>query len=87
MKNILILGSSGQIGSHLVKFFKKKNYNVSEFDIETNKNVDIQIKTKKLKDLIQVNKRNKVNKYFLKFWKPKTSIQDGINSIVHHYIK
>lgn len=52
-----------------------------------NENVDIQIKAKKLKDLIQVNKRNKVNKYFFKFWKPKTSIQDGINKIVHHYIR
>ena len=52
-----------------------------------NENVDIQIKAKKLKDLIQVNKRNKANKYFFKFWKPKTSIQDGINKIVHHYIR
>tara|TARA_B110000858_G_scaffold70113_1_gene81421 strand:+ start:170 stop:1015 length:846 start_codon:yes stop_codon:yes gene_type:complete len=62
------------IAKIIKKIFKKEN-------------VDIQIKAKKLKDLIQVNKRNKVNKYFLKFWKPKTSIQDGINSIVHHYIR
>ena len=62
------------IAKIIKKIFKKEN-------------VDIQIKAKKLKDLIQVNKRNKVNKYFLKFWKPKTSIQDGINSIVYHYIK
>ena len=62
------------IAKIIKKIFKKEN-------------IDIQIKAKKLKDLIQVNKRNKVNKYFLKFWKPKTSIQDGINSIVHHYIK
>ena len=62
------------IAKIIKKIFKKEN-------------IDIQIKSKKLKDLIQVNKRNKVNKYFLKFWKPKTSIQDGINSIVHHYIK
>jgi len=60
------------IAKIIKKIFKKEN-------------IDIQIKAKKLKDLIQVNKRNKVNKYFLKFWKPKTSIQDGINSIVHHY--
>ena len=60
------------IAKIIKKIFKKEN-------------IDIQIKSKKLKDLIQVNKRNKVNKYFLKFWKPKTSIQDGINSIVHHY--
>ena len=62
------------IAKIIKKIFKKEN-------------IDIQIKAKKLKDLIQVNKRNKVNKYFLKFWKPKTSIQDGINSIVHHYIR
>jgi len=62
------------IAKIIKKIFKKEN-------------VDIQIKAKKLKDLIQVNKRNKVNKYFFKFWKPKTSIQDGINKIVHHYIK
>lgn len=62
------------IAKIIKKIFKKEN-------------VDIQIKAKKLKDLIQVNKRNKVNKYFLKFWKPKTSIQDGINKIVHHYIR
>ena len=62
------------IAKIIKKIFKKEN-------------VDIQIKAKKLKDLIQVNKRNKVNKYFFKFWKPKTSIQDGINKIVHHYIR
>jgi nucleoside-diphosphate-sugar epimerase len=62
------------IAKIIKKIFKKEN-------------IDIQIKSKKLKDLIQVNKRNKVNKYFLKFWKPKTSIQDGISSIVHHYIR
>ena len=32
-KKILILGSEGQIGSHLVEFFKKsKNYQVLKFD-------------------------------------------------------
>lgn len=62
------------IATIIKKIFKKEN-------------VDIQITAKKLKDLIQVNKRNKANKYFLKFWKPKTSIQDGINKIVHHYIR
>ena len=43
MKNILVLGSAGQIGSHLVNFLKKKNYNVSEFDIETNKKEDLRL--------------------------------------------
>ena len=33
-KKILILGSEGQIGGHLVNFFKdKKNYQIIKFDI------------------------------------------------------
>ena len=34
MKKILILGSKGQIGSHLVDFFKKKkSFQIIEFDL------------------------------------------------------
>tara|TARA_B110000114_G_C14989194_1_gene355852 strand:- start:11 stop:868 length:858 start_codon:yes stop_codon:yes gene_type:complete len=55
-KNILILGSEGQIGAHLVDFFKnKKNYNIIKFDIvlgktndlreSNNKNLERKIKT------------------------------------------
>ena len=44
MKNILILGSSGQIGSHLVNFLKNKKYNVVEFDIERNKKEDLRLR-------------------------------------------
>ncbi len=43
MKKILILGSRGQIGSHLLKFLKKKNYKVYGFDIENNKSEDLRI--------------------------------------------
>jgi len=50
-------------------------------------NVDIKIQIKKSKDLIQINKRNKMDKYFLKFWKPKTNLQDGIGKIVNYYKK
>ena len=32
-KKILILGSSGQIGSHLEKYLYKKNLKVIKFDI------------------------------------------------------
>tara|TARA_B100000780_G_scaffold279023_1_gene255014 strand:+ start:446 stop:1291 length:846 start_codon:yes stop_codon:yes gene_type:complete len=52
-----------------------------------NKNVDIKIQVKKSKDLIQVNRRNRVNKYFSKFWKPKTNLHDGINNIINYYKK
>tara|TARA_B100000035_G_scaffold265358_1_gene237706 strand:- start:319 stop:1176 length:858 start_codon:yes stop_codon:yes gene_type:complete len=41
-KKILILGSSGQIGSHLEEFLsKKKNYQVLKFDIVLGKSFDL----------------------------------------------
>jgi nucleoside-diphosphate-sugar epimerase len=43
MKKILILGSRGQIGSHLLNFLKKKNYKVYEFDLINNKSEDLRI--------------------------------------------
>lgn len=43
MKKILVLGSGGQIGSHLFDFFKKKNYKVYEFDIVNKKSEDLRL--------------------------------------------
>ena len=43
MKKILILGSSGQIGKHLVEFLKNKNYYVDEFDIEISNDHDMRV--------------------------------------------
>jgi nucleoside-diphosphate-sugar epimerase len=41
-KNILILGSEGQIGGHLADFFKqKKNYNIIKFDLVLGKTYDL----------------------------------------------
>ena len=41
-KKILILGSEGQIGSHLVEFFNKsKNYQILKFDLVLGKKFDI----------------------------------------------
>ena len=40
-KRILILGSSGQIGAYLTEYFKKKNYDVREFDIVNGGEQDI----------------------------------------------
>ena len=40
---ILILGSSGQIGSYLTKYLIEKNYQVIEFDILNNKREDLTI--------------------------------------------
>lgn len=41
--NVLILGSSGQIGGHLTSFLKQKGYNVTEFDVENNPQEDLTI--------------------------------------------
>jgi len=50
----------------------------------------IKIKTKIIssqnKDTVQMNKKNKADKYFLKFWKPKYSISDGINEVLKFYV-
>lgn len=43
MKNILILGSSGQIGAHLTTFLRNKGYSVIEFDIVRDKKEDLTI--------------------------------------------
>ena len=40
-KRILILGSSGQIGAYLTEYFKKKDYDVREFDIVNGEDQDI----------------------------------------------
>jgi nucleoside-diphosphate-sugar epimerase len=43
MKNILILGSSGQIGAHLTTFLKNKGYEVREFDVVRDEKEDLTI--------------------------------------------
>lgn len=37
------------------------------------------------KDNVQLNKRNKANPEILKYWKPKTTIEEGINEIIKIY--
>ena len=39
----------------------------------------------KTKDLIQQNKRNEPDPYILNFWKPKTSLKQGIRKICEYY--
>lgn len=54
MKKILILGSEGQVGSHLKTFFKKKKYQVLEFDIVRSKREDLRSQRNSiLKNLIK----------------------------------
>lgn len=42
-KNILVLGSSGQVGLSLCQFLRKKNYNVIEFDLINSEKEDLRI--------------------------------------------
>ena len=44
----LVLGSSGQIGCHVVNYFKKQNETVIEFDIQRNDKEDLRIHNNKL---------------------------------------
>jgi len=55
MKKILILGSRGQIGSHLMNFLKRKNYKVYGFDLINEKSEDL-----------RVNKNHKLLSYIKK---------------------
>ena len=63
-KKILILGSSGQIGSHLEKYLHRKKYKVIKFDILMGKSYDLRdFKNTKLEKSIM----NSDFVYFLAF--------------------
>ena len=55
-------------------------------DLLSKMNIKITIVPSKNKDTIQMNKKNKADKYFLKFWKPQYSIRSGINEVLKFYI-
>ena len=48
MKKILILGSAGQVGHHLLLYLRNKNYTVYEFDIVNSKKQDLRVKNNNL---------------------------------------
>jgi len=50
MKKILILGSEGQIGHHLLLYLRNRNYVVYEFDIVNTKKQDLRVKNNVLLD-------------------------------------
>ena len=50
------------------------------------KNIKIKIIPSKLKDSVQLNKKNKADRYLFKFWKPKFSLEEGISRIIDNYI-
>ncbi len=51
------------------------------------KKIRISISSSKKKDDLQNNRNNIPNKFFLKFWKPKYSIEEGIEKIIYYYFK
>lgn len=54
MKKILILGSSGQIGTYLTDYFRKKGHEVTEFDLINGEEYDLtKIPNIKLEECIQ----------------------------------
>lgn len=54
-------------------------------DLLSKMNIKITIVPSKNKDTLQMNKKNKADKYFLKFWKPQYSIRFGINEVLKFY--
>ena len=51
------------------------------------KKIRISISSSNKKDDLQNNRNNIPNKFFLKFWKPKYSIEEGIEKIIYYYFK
>ena len=52
-----------------------------------NKNINIKIYASKIKDTVQKDKRNNPNMFLKKYWKPKYSLDSGINKIINYYVK
>jgi len=53
--------------------------------ISKSKNLNVQIVPGRKKDTLQLNKKNKFNNYLNKFWKPKISINLGIEDVYQYY--
>ena len=51
------------------------------------KKIKISISSANKKDDLQNNKNNIPNNFFFKFWKPKYSIEEGIEKIINYYLK
>ena len=50
-----------------------------------NKGKNIKFLPTKTKDTIQLNKKNKSNDFFLKYWNPKYSLSQGIEEVFNYY--
>ena len=51
------------------------------------KKIKISISSANKKDDLQNNKNNTPNRFFFKFWKPRYSIEEGIEKIINFYLK
>ena len=51
------------------------------------KGIDVKIYPSKKKDELQNNIKNISNQFFLKFWKSKYKIENGIDKIIRYYDK
>lgn len=47
--------------------------------------IKVKIQPSKNKDVVQLDKRNKPDMFFKKYWKPKFSLKDGIEDIISYY--
>lgn len=74
---------------HLTTSKKTKIIEVAKIikKILKKKKIHITINPSKRKDDVQKNVNNKSNNYLFKFWKPRTSIEKGIEKIVDYYKK
>ena len=53
--------------------------------ILSKRKINISIKPSDKKDVLQNNINNEANKFLLRYWKPKTSIEMGVEKIVNYY--
>ena len=51
------------------------------------RNIKVKISQSKKNDQLQNNKNNIPNKFFFNFWKPKHTIEKGIDKIIDYYDK
>ena len=74
---------------HLTSSKKIKIINIAKIikKILVKQGINIKINPSKKKDDLQNNVNNISNKFLYKFWRPKYSIEEGINKIIKFYKK
>ena len=69
---------------HITNFNWSKIIDVAEF---IKKNIDCEIIPAKTKDSVQLNKKNEPDEHILNYWKPTTTLEEGINKMCSYYSK